>query len=231
MTTAIEIIQRAMRQIGVISIGETPSDEEAADALFALNGLMGSLGNSPQMIFARTNEPVQLVANTASYTVGPSGGLVTPRPIDVLESSNIIYQGVTYPLIKWTLQDYQQITVPTTTGIPTGFYAQMDMPDITLTFWPVPAQGMVFNMWSDKQITEFASLTQQIGMPPGYDRALAFILAVEIAPEYEVEPSPNLLRLCSQARRMIKRTNTEVPRLTMPYGIPDNNTYMDWRSL
>lgn len=229
--TALDIIKRAMRLIGVISIGETPTDEEAADALTSLNGMMASLGNSPQMIFARTNQQLSLVANTASYTVGPSGGLVTTRPVEVLQSSKIIYQGVTYPLVKWTLQDYQQITVPTTSGIPTGFYAQMDMPDIRLTFWPVPSVSMVFDMWSDKQITEFATLTQQLSMPPGYDRALATMLAVEIAPEYEREPSPNLMRLCAQSRRMLKRTNAEVPRLQMPYGIPKNNTYMDWRSM
>lgn len=231
MTKAIEIITRSMRLIGVLSEGETPNAQESSDCLFALNGLMGSLGNSPQMIFARTNQALPLVANTSSYTIGPSGGLVTTRPIEVLEASNLLYQGVTYPLVKWTLPDYQQITVTTSGGIPTGFYAQMDMPNITLTFWPVPAAAMTFNMWSDKQITEFTSLTQQLVMPPGYDRALAFILAVEVAPEFQVEPSPNLLRLCAQARRLVKRTNTEVPRLTMPYGIPDNNTYLDWRSL
>lgn len=231
MTTAIEIISRAMRVLGVLSQGETPTAQESSDCLFALNGLMGSLGNSPLMIFARTNESLPLVASTASYTIGPTGGLVTTRPIDVLESSNIVYQGVTYPLVKWALPDYQQITVTTSGGIPTGFYAQMNMPDITLTFWPVPSDAMTFNMWSNKQITEFTSLTQQLSMPPGYDRALAMILAVEMAPEFEVEPSGNLLRLCSQARRMLKRTNTEVPRLQMPYGIPDNNTYLDWRSL
>lgn len=231
MATAIEIITRSMRLLGVLSEGETPNAQQSQDALFALNGLMGSLGNSPQMIYARTNESLPLVANVASYTVGPTGGLVTDRPIDILESSTILYQGVTYPLTKWNLADYQQITVTAITGIPTGFYVQTNMPDVTITFWPIPAEAMTFNMWSDKQITTFTSLTQDLAMPPGYDRSLAFILAVEIAPEYEVEPAGNLLRLCSQARKLIKRTNTEVPRLSMPYGIPDNNTYADWRSL
>ena len=231
MTTAIEIIKRSMRLLGVLSEGETPSAQEVSDSLFALNGIMGSIANSAQMIFARTNESLALVNGTASYTVGPTGGLVTTRPVEVLESSTIQYQGVSYPLVKWTLADYQQISVQATGGIPTGFYAQMDMPDITIKFWPVPSAAMTFDMWSNKQITEFASQTQDLNMPPGYDRALAFILAVELAPEFEVEPSPNLMRLCSQARRMLKRTNAEVPRLQMPYGIPNNNNYMDWRSM
>lgn len=229
--TAIEIIKRAMRIIGVLPEGETPSAQEAQDGLTALNGLMGSIANSQNLIFARSLDSIALTANVGAYTVGPTGGTVTQRPVDVLESSYITYQGVTYPLVKWTLADYNQITVQNIGGIPTGFYAQMDMPNITITFWPVPADSMTFNLWSNKQITEFTSLTQQLSMPPGYDRMLAFVLAVEIAPEYEVEPSANVIRLAATARRQLKRTNAEVPRLQMPYGIPDNNTYLDWRSL
>lgn len=231
MTTAIEIIKRSMRIIGVLAEGETPSAQESADCLEAFNALMGSIANSQQLIFARTLDQVPLVANTAAYTIGPTGGFVTPRPVDVLESSYITYQGVTYPLVKWTLADYNQITVQSVTGIPTGFYVQTEMPDITVTLWPVPAEAMTLNLWSNKQITEFTSLTQQLVMPPGYDRMLAFMLAVDIAPEFEVEPSANVLRLAASSRRQIKRTNAEVPRLQMPYGIPDNNTYLDWRSL
>lgn len=231
MSTAIEIIKRAMRIIGVLPEGETPSAQESADGLEALNALMGSIANGQLLIFAGTLDQVPLSANVGSYTVGPTGSVVTTRPVDVLESSYITYQGVTYPLVKWTLADYNQITVQNIGGIPTGFYVQTDMPDITVTLWPVPADTMTLNLWSNKQITEFTSLTQQLVMPPGYDRMLAYMLAVDIAPEYEVEPSANVMRLAATSRRQIKRTNTEVPRLQMPYGIPDNNTYLDWRSL
>jgi hypothetical protein len=230
-TTAVQIIKRAMRLLGVLAEGETPSPQEIEDGLFALNGIMGSIANSAQMIYARTSDTLNLVSGQATYLVGPSGDLVTDRPVEVLEASTITYQGVTYPLTKWTLADYQQISVVNTGGIPTGFYAQMNMPDVSITFWPVPSEPMTFNLWSNKQITNFANQTQELNMPPGYDRALAFILAVEMAPEFEVEPSPNMMRLCAQSRRMLKRTNAEVPRLQMPYGIPNNNNYMDWRSM
>ncbi|QIM51622.1 hypothetical protein [Hydrogenophaga crocea] len=232
MTTALDIIKRAMRQIGVLSEGETPSAQQAADGLSVLNQLMASLGNASQMIYAPSLDQIPLTTNQASYTVGPTGVFVTDRPVEILASSFLTYQGVSYPLVPWNLADYNQITVKTIGGIPTGFYALMEYPNITVTFWPLPAQGpMVFNMWSLKQITEFASLTQQVDMPPGYDRTLSMLLAIDLAPEYLVEPSATLVRNTTQARKMLKRTNAQIPRLVMPYGIPDNNTYLDWRSL
>jgi hypothetical protein len=232
VTTALDIVKRAMRQLGVLPEGETPSAQQAADGLSVLNQLMASLGNAAQMIYAPSLDQIPLVTSQAAYTVGPSGSLVTTRPVDILSSSFLSYQGVSYPLVKWTLGDYNQITVKTIGGIPTGFYPLMEFPDITVTVWPLPSDsGMVLNMWSLKQITEFSSLTQQVDMPPGYDRALSMILAIDLAPEYLVEPTPTLVRNASQARRMLKRTNVQIPRLVMPYGIPDNNTYMDWRSL
>lgn len=231
MTTAIEIISRSLRLLGVLAEEETPEAQQAADGLTALNALMGSISNAPQLIFAKSLDSVSLSAGVASYTVGPTGTPVTQRPVDVLESSTITYQGVTYPLVKWTLSDFNQINVSATSGIPTGFYPDMEMPNIVINLWPVPSAPMTLNLWSNKQITEFSSLTQQVVMPPGYDRMLAFNLAIDMAPEYMVEPSPTVVRVAAQSRRMLKRTNVQVPRLQMPYGIPDNNTYRDWRSM
>lgn len=232
MTTALDIIKRAMRSIGVLPEGETPSAQQASDGLSVLNQLMGSLGNACQMIYAQSLDQIPLTTNVASYTVGPTGSVVTPRPMQILSSSYITYQGVSYPLVVWTLADYNQITVKNIGGIPTGFWPLMEFPDLTLTVWPLPSDsGMVLNLWSWKQITEFSSLTQQLQMPPGYDRALSLLLGIDLAPEYLVEPSPSLIRNASQARKMLKRTNAQIPRLVMPYGIPDNNTYLDWRSL
>ncbi|MDR7094152.1 hypothetical protein [Hydrogenophaga laconesensis] len=232
MTTALDIIKRAMRQLGVLPEGETPSAQQSADGLSVLNQLMASLGNASQMIYAQSLDQIPLVTNQAAYTIGPTGSFVTQRPVKILASSFLTYQGVSYPLVAWNLSDYNQITVKTIGGIPTGFWALMDFPDITVTFWPLPSQSpMVFNMWSLKQITEFTSLTQQLDMPPGYDRALSLLLGIDLAPEFLVEPTPTLLRNASQARKLLKRTNAQIPRLVMPYGIPDNSTYLDWRSL
>jgi hypothetical protein len=231
MTTALDIIKRSMRLLGVYSIGEDPTAAESADALTALNALVDTLPNSPLTIHSKTLDSITLVANQASYTVGPSGATVTPRPVEVLDISYITYQGVDYGLSKATQQDYNSIDVKTIGGIPGLIYPLMDMPNITVYLWPVPSEVMTLNLWSVKALTSFPALNTVVSLPLGYEQFLAFFLAETLAPEFEVQVPESVARECARIRRAIKRTNTEVPRLTMPYGIPNGNQYVDWRSL
>lgn len=226
MTTAIDIITRSMRLLGVYSIGEAPSAEESNDGLTALNSMLDSWAGQSLFVFAKSVDVITLAANVPSITVGPSGTTITPRPVNILASSYIDYQGVSYPMVIDTLADYNLLPVKTlTTGIPNQLWALNTMPNITVSLWPVPSATMTLNLWSNKLIQSFASLTDTLVLPPGYERALAFSLAEEIAPEYQLEPSVEVQKKAAYARKVIKRVNTEVPRLRMPYGVPMGNGF------
>lgn len=231
MTTALDQIKRATRLLGVYAIGEDPSADEAATGLIALNALADSLANSGLLIAAKTLDQVTLVSGQASYQVGPSGAdLVTPRPVQVLASSSISYQSVDYGLSLATQADYSSITVKTIGGIPGLVYPQMDMPDITLYLWPVPStSGMVLNLWSNKAITSFPLLTTPVSLPLGWEQMLPYLLAETLAPEYQVPVPDAVDREIKRIRRTIKRTNAQVPRMSMPYGIPGGDGWTDWR--
>lgn len=217
MTTAIDLIKRSLRQLGVYAIGEDPSADESQDCLTALNALLGSMANSPQLIYAKTLDAIALTAAQSSVTVGPSGATITTRPVEILPESYLTLSGVSYPLDVFTLQQYNDISVKASQGIPVGIWPQMSMPNITLTFWPVPSQAMTLNLWSNKQVTSFATLTTDVSLPPGYDEMLAYLLAEAMAPEFQVDPIPvAVLRGASRSRRVLKRTNLQVPRLAMP---------------
>lgn len=214
MATALDIIKRSLRMLQVYSIGEQPSAEESQDCLTALNELMGTLSNGA-MIYVKTLDTINLVASDPSITVGPTGDTVTLRPVRVLDESYITLSGVSYPLKLLTLQEYNDIGVKATAGIPVGIWVQPDMPNITITFWPVPSQAMTLNLWSDKLLSSFPTLTTTVTLPPGYEEGLAYILAVTIAPEYEVTPSNEVKAGASRSRRILKRTNFQVPKLRL----------------
>ncbi len=230
MTTALDIIKRSMRLLGVYSIGETPSADESADALFALNSMVESWANENLFIYAKTLNTITLAANVGSYTVGPSGSTITGRPLEVSDASYITYQGVDYPLSIVTLNDYNSIPVKTIAGIPNLLYVLPNMPNVTVQLWPLPSETMTLNLWSNKTLQSFSGLTDVIALPPGYERALAYCLAQEIGPEFDVKVSPDITKKAMQARKVLKRTNTEVPRLSMPYGIPMGNEFVDYRN-
>lgn len=231
MATALDLIKSAMKKIGVYSIGEDPSADEAEDGLNSLNSMLDSWANENLFVFAKTMDSIPIPASTTSITIGPTGSYVTDRPVKIDASTYFQLQGVSYPIVLWGELEYNQITVKSTGGIPAGIFPLMTYPDIELTFWPVPSDPMTLVLWSNKLIRSFPDLVTDLDLPPGYQRAIEFSLAEEIAPDYEVEPPQTVVRKAAQARKNLKRTNTQVPLMRMPYGIPNNNGYVDWQSL
>lgn len=231
MTTALDIIKRSMRLLGVYGIGEEPTAEESADSLSALNAMMDSWANENLFVYAKTLDTIPLIANDGVYNVGPSGDFITARPIEVSSASYIEFQSVSYPLLIATLNDFNQIPVKTLiSGIPTELYVLPNMPNVQLSLWPIPSTAMTLNLWSNKLIQSFANLTDVLTLPPGYERALGYCLAEEMGPEFDVQVSADIKIKALQARKVIKRTNTEVPRLSMPYGIPMGRGFVNYRN-
>lgn len=230
MTTARDLIKRSLRQLGVYTIGEDPSDDEAQDGLEALNAMLDSWATENLFVYAKTLDVVPLIAGQQTFTIGPTGTVVSTRPVTIDASSYILYQNVSYQLLKWTDEDYQEISVKTqNAGIPCGFWPLMNMPNVTVTLWPIPSATMSMYLWSDKPITSFPDLTTNVVLPPGYERALVYSLSEEIAPEYEVAIPISVIAKASKARKNLKRINTQVPVMEMPYGVPSSTMYYDWR--
>lgn len=229
-TTALDIIKRAMRLLGVYSIGETPSSDESADSLRSLNSMLDSWSTENLFVYAKTLDAIPLTANNGTYTIGPSGSTMSARPVEVSNASYIDFQGVSYPLRIDTLKDFSNIPVKALiAGIPCEMYVLPNMPNATLQLWPVPSAAMTLNLWSNKLLQYFANLTDVVSLPPGYERAITYSLAEELGPEFDVAVSADIVKKAAQARKNIKRINAEVPRLMMPYGVPSRG-YVNYRN-
>ena len=75
MTTPYDIISRALKDIGALAAGESPSAEDAQDSFDMLNDMCAQWSNENMMVFYKTEIIFQTVQNTVQYTLGPSGSV------------------------------------------------------------------------------------------------------------------------------------------------------------
>lgn len=224
MTTALGIIKRSLRLLGVYAKGEEPSADESAEALEALNALMGSLSNTP-MVYAKTLDTIPLTGGVASITVGPGTTPGQRRPLKVLDESYIENGSTTYPLRVFTDQQYSDILVKTAQGNPEAIWPLMSMPDVQITFWPVPIGGLTLQLWSIKALSSFPELTTEVSLPDGYEDLLAHELGDALGPEYQTALPPAAVQRLRMLRRNIATTNLEVPMLAQPAQIASSGHF------
>lgn len=75
MTTPLDIISRAMKDIGALAAGENPTAAEAQDGLDMLNDMLAQWSNENMMVFYRTEIVFSCVQNQTQYTIGPAGNV------------------------------------------------------------------------------------------------------------------------------------------------------------
>jgi len=73
MTTPIDIISRALKDIGALEAGETPTPEAAQDAFDMLNDMIDQWSNEDMMVFYKTEIIFPIVSGQTQYTIGPGG--------------------------------------------------------------------------------------------------------------------------------------------------------------
>jgi hypothetical protein len=222
MTTAGEQINGALRLLGVLAEGETPSAETSQDALSAMNQMIDSWNTERLSVYATQDQVLTWPTNQRVRTLGPTGDLVGNRPVMVDDSTFFRdpLTNVSYGIKLINQQQYNGIAVKTVTSTyPQVMFVNMTYPDIELYVYPVPFRELEFHFISVEEITQPANLATTLAFPPGYLRAFRYNLACEMAPEFGVEPSPQVLRIAMSSKRNIKRINNPDDIMAIPYSI------------
>ena len=224
-TTAGDIITGALRLIGVVAEGESPSPESAADALSAMNQMIESWNTERLSVFATEDQVFSWPATVISRTLGPTGDFVGNRPILVDDATYFKdpSTGVSYGLKLINQQQYNGIALKTVQSTyPQVMWVNMTYPDIEMYIYPVPTKLIEFHFISVDELTRPANLATDLTFPPGYLRAFRYNLACELAPEFGVEPSRQVQRIAMTSKRNLKRINNPDDLMSIPYPIVGN---------
>lgn len=222
MASAGDQINSALRLIGMLAEGETPSAETSQDALSALNQMIDSWSAERLSVFATQDQVLTWPANTASRTLGPTGTLVGNRPVTLDDATYFkdASTGISYGIKIINQQQYDGIAVKTVTSTyPQVIFANDAYPDMELTVYPVPTKALEWHFISVQELSQPATLATTLAFPPGYLRAFKYNLACEIAAEFGVEPPPQVQRIAMTSKRVIKRINNPGDIMSIPYSI------------
>ena len=73
MAKALDIISRALKDIGALEAGESPSADAVQDAFDMLNDMVGQWSNEDMMVFYKNEIIFPITPGQTQYTIGPGG--------------------------------------------------------------------------------------------------------------------------------------------------------------
>lgn len=202
-------INRALRLLGQVEAGESPTSDESADALIALNAMLDSWRNDRLLCFAFQTESLTLANGDASYTIGTSGDLNTTRPVEIVEAW-ITSSDQDYPMRAMNEDEYAKIFDKTETADwPDRYLFRPSIASSQATFivYPVPNATRTCKIVTRVVVSSFAAIADTVTLPPGWEEAIDANLAIALAPEYGVEPPQAVVKMARDALAGIKRTN------------------------
>jgi hypothetical protein len=170
-----------------------------------------------------TQSEVPIITQGDDYIALEDGNpSIAQRPI-LLEDSTFFRDpttNVSYGIKFINQLQYNNIAVKTVQSTyPQVMFVNMTFPDITLSVYPVPNRLLEFHFISVQPLANPTTLETNLEFPPGYLRAFRYNLALELAPEFNVEPSAEVRRIAMYSKRNLKRINNPDDLMAMPYSL------------
>lgn len=224
MATFNDIHRRALRLIQVLGADDTPTAEEAADGLAVANSMLDAWSIERLSVYQIQQNNYSWASGNASRTIGSGGNFNTTRPVKIEEKGNFFRDSsnIDYPVVTLERQDYDQIGFKSAEGsVPEYLYHDTGYPLMTLYAYPVPSQTLTLYLNTWKPLQTFTSLATTLAMPPGYQAAVEYNLALWMAPEYgaaAVAAAERITRQASILKSAIKAVNR--PNLVARVDVP-----------
>jgi len=222
--TVQKIIDAALNKIGVLANGETAEADDAQVCLDALNMMVDSWNTESLMIYTYTMSEFSLVAGQRVYTIGPGGNFDVDRPIVQPIAAKLrlnLQQIQDLPLAILEYDEYAAIVLKQTqSSIVGAMHMDGGNPLRNIFIWPVPSDNnQKLLLWLGSLLSQVTSVSSEIVVPAGHNRALVYNLAVEVAPNFGRDIMPAVAKVAIDSKANLKRINYISPILQMPAGL------------
>lgn len=225
MTTVRKLVTSSLRLLNVVQAGVAPSPDDIDISVKALTVMIDSWSTDRLAIHKMAPYYFNLQSGQQSYTMGPGGDFDISRPMRIeraylsfnasqaiIDGENVITLGPStndFPITIVDVGDWANIAMKdVVVGFQTKMYDNGDYPLRTLSFWPVPATNAVITLWLWQPLINTNDLDAEVIFPPGYERAIKFNLAVELAAEFGKSLTQEMMTAAGDSWAKIKRLNS-----------------------
>ena len=227
-TSARQLINGSLKLLAVLNPTEAATPQDEADSFWALNSLIDSWGLQRLTMYAVGRTVTTALSGQASYTIGdtlPASDFPQVRPLWI-EAAGYLDPNASAPVVEVPLpiitdQMNQAQQVPDlTNSLPSTLYYQPISGEVgEIILWPILTQDVDIVLYVPTAVTQFPDHATPVILPPGYERALRYNLALEIAPIFSAPPSPLVLNGAMKALADVKRANIRLVDLSVDAGL------------
>ena len=197
-----------MRLIGVLGRSETPASDMVTDGLATFNAMLDEWHTNNLTVYRIGSQSFTWASGQTSRTIGPTGDLVGTRPNEI-DHAFQRENSVDHPIGTLSAQEYSAIADKTTTStLIQWLYYDPTYPNGTLYAYPVPSVAASIQIKALEPLQSFTASIDELALPPGYENAIVYNGAIELAGEYQ-RPVPNYVQSrATSSLRNVRRQNS-----------------------
>jgi hypothetical protein len=149
MAQALDIISRALKDIGALEAGEAPGPDSVQDAFEMLNDLIDQWSNEEMMIFNVTEIIFPVIPGQTQYTIGPNPStqnFIGASFTGSITGNVLTVTGITSGAVAQGQTLEQAITNAAPSLISSGIMSQVDMGNLPDVIKNNPGSSIDFNL-------------------------------------------------------------------------------------
>lgn len=236
--TARRICTLALKEAGVLGVGQTALAEDINDAYTALRRMIASWQKQRWLVPNLTDIKATL-NGSKSYTVGPAGFFNCAVRPDNLKAGYIVQLNtgptpVSLPLAPiFSYENYAQIPIKDLNSLPYSFFYDNAYPLGNVYIWPIGNQNYEAHFIIPAKIAfpdTDAGLDAVYDLPEEYEEPIHYNLTIRLTTMYQLQPSQIQVSLAKVGMNVIRQANVQVPTLRMPNGLSVGKSFSLWNA-
>jgi hypothetical protein len=222
INTFNDLITLALKNAGIIGVGQTAGASDMTDAAQMLNAMLGQWQRRRYLVYHLVEQSAT-ATGAQSYSLGPGGDFsMSSRPAEInyAFARQVIDSNpnqIDYPLaILPARETYANVAMKSLQAFPQWCWYDAAYPLGQIFVYPVITSQFTIYIGYAEILQTVSSLSDTINLPPEYAQALLYNLAVMLAGAYQLQPNPVVVGLAKAALETMRTVNAQIPQMKMP---------------